>query len=91
MFGDLDLIRGNWPVVGEIVSWDPGNWPVPKMARVDENANLAWVSTYDDNLHCINEEEISPAKVIQYPYDRMMGSGAVEIRLTKLLKQNYGK
>jgi len=85
MFGDLDLINRNWPVVGNIPRWNPADWPVPRMARLDEAANRAWVSTYDDDLHCVNEEEISPAEALQYPYDRMMGSGAVEIRLTKLL------
>ena len=85
MFGDLDLLRGNWPIVGKMVDWFPDQWPVPKLARVDEKANQAWLSTYDDSLCYVKEMEISPKEAAKYPYDRMMGSGAVEIRLTKLL------
>ncbi len=85
MFGDLDLHKGTWPIIGMVENQALKEWPVPKMARVDEATDLAWVSTYDDDLQLIEEEKISPSQAKKYPYDRMMGPGSVEIRLTKLL------
>ena len=86
MFGDLELIKGNWPVVGETEGWSPDRWPIPPMSRIDEKAGRAWLSTYDDALRCVNETEIASAEASRYPYDRLMGAGAAEIRLTKLIK-----
>jgi len=86
MFGDLDLHKGTWPIIGMVGDEALKAWPVPKMARVDEAADLAWVSTYDDDLRLVKEEKVSPSQVEKYHYDRMMGPGSVEIRLTKLLK-----
>jgi hypothetical protein len=86
MFGDLELIRENWPVLGEIGGWSPDRWLIPHMSRIDEKAGRAWLSTYDDALRCVNETEIAPTEAPRYPYDRLMGAGAVEIRLTKLIK-----
>jgi len=87
MFGDLELIRGNWPVVGKVRGWSSDRWPIPPMSRIDEKAGRAWLSTYDDALRCVNETEITPAEASRYPYDRLMGAGAAEIRLTKLIKE----
>ena len=67
MFGDLDLLRGTWPLLGQLEPWVSRDWPVPQMARVDESANRAWLSTYDDALHCVAEEEITPQQAKQYP------------------------
>ena len=84
-FGDLELIRGNWPEVDSIEPWDPSMWPMMSLARIDECAGKAWLSTYDDNFNCIGEKEITVDEAHSYPYDRLMGAGSVEIRLTKLL------
>lgn len=84
MFGDLELIRGNWPVIGAITHWDRSQWPMVPLARVDEATNRAWLSTYGDDFQCIDEKEIAVSEADCYPYDRMMGAGSVEIRLTRL-------
>lgn len=84
-FGDLELLRGNWPEVGSIRPWDPSRWPIPPLARIDESAGKAWLSTYDEDFNCTREEEIRVEDANYYPYDRLMGSGSVEIRLTKML------
>lgn len=85
-FGDLELLRGNWPVVDSIAPWDPSMWPMTPLARIDESARKAWLSTYDEEFNCVSEEEIDVDDAQRYPYDRMMGAGSVEIRLTKLLE-----
>ena len=82
-FGDLDLIRGTWIVIGEMNSWKAENWPVPEMVRIVDGKAI--LSAYDDNLQFVGEREISLSESSLYPRDRMMGSGAVEIRLTKLI------
>lgn len=87
MFGDLELLRGNWPIVGEVKGWSPEGWPLSPLSRVDEDAGRAWLSTYDDALQCVAETEINLADASRYPYDRLMGAGAVEIRLTKVIKE----
>jgi len=59
---------------------------MPPRIRVDEAVNRAWLSRYDeDTFELISEAEVDPSLINQYPYDRTMGYGAVEIRLTKLL------
>jgi hypothetical protein len=85
-FGDLELLRGNWPIVGLLKSWDRNRWKILPLARIDEVSGRAWVSNYDDMFNCIEETEISKAEAAGFPYDRTMGAGAVEIRLTTLLQ-----
>ena len=86
MFGDLELLRGKWPIVGEVEPWSLELWPLPPLCRVDEKVGRAWLSTYGDTLECLTEQEIDCAKARDYHYDRLMGAGAVEIRLTNLIK-----
>lgn len=88
MFGDLELIRGNWPVVGAITPWNPSQWPMLPLARVDEVAKRAWLSTYGEDFQCLDEKEIAVSEANNYPYDRMMGAGSVEIRLTRLVEES---
>lgn len=88
LFGDLGLLRGDWRVVGRVPEWNREEWPFPPLARVDEKANKAWLSYYDEeSLSVLEEIPISPTVAEKYPYDRTMGFGAVEIRLTKLLEK----
>lgn len=84
-FGDLELLRGGWPIVGTIFGWNRNHWKIPPLSRVDEVSGKAWLSTYDDMFNCVEEIEINPSEAAGFPYDRMMGAGSVEIRLTKLL------
>ncbi|MGK3998680.1 immunity 26/phosphotriesterase HocA family protein [Sorangium sp. So ce1024] len=85
-FGDLEILRKNWPVVGALENWAPERWRMLPMARVDEATGRAWLATYDDSFACIEEREIDAEMATKHPYDRMMGAGAVEIRLTGLIR-----
>lgn len=89
-FGDLELLRGKWPIGPVMPGWEPSDWPMLPMARVDEGAGRAWLSSYDDNFNCVNEVEIPLARATQFPYDRLMGAGATEIRLTRLIGEQPG-
>lgn len=86
--GDLGLLSGEWPIGETTQAWDRADWPFPPLFRADEAAKRAWLSYYDeDTLELVREE---PTKLEQgpcHPYDRLMGSGSVEIRLTKLLSE----
>lgn len=86
-FGDLELLRGRWPIVGVPKSWDRNRWKILPLARIDEVSGRAWLSKYDDMFNCMEEKDITAAEAAGFPYDRMMGAGSVEIRLTKLLQQ----
>jgi len=86
-FGDPGLLNDEWKVIGEYTSWDKTDWPMPAFIRIDESENRAWLSYYDEyDFSFIKEDEVSPELKDKYPYDRDMGYGAVEIRLTKLLR-----
>lgn len=85
-FGDNGLINGTWKIIDELKNWNSSEWPMPAFIRVDEIDNRAWLSYYNENdFSFIREEEVSPTIKDKYPYDRDMGYGAVEIRLTKML------
>lgn len=85
-FGDLGLIEGEWPIIGDSESWDRKTWPMPSFVRVTEPDHVAFVTTYSENtLEPIKERKCALSEVANYPYDSLSGAGAVEIRLTKLL------
>lgn len=85
-FGDPGLTKGEWPILGVAEGWNPSDWPMPPFVRIDEDAGVAFLSRYDEEtLECTSEERCSRELAKTHPYDRLMGYGAVEIRLTKLL------
>lgn len=86
-FGDLEIIRGNWEAIGRVSNWERDRWKLMPLARIDRDAEKAWLCTYDDELNCIKEVAISTDKAERHPYDRLMGAGSVEIRLTKLISK----
>jgi hypothetical protein len=84
-FGDLGLLEGKWPVLGQEAGWDRDRWPLPAFGRVDEVANKAWRVIYSDNLEVVAEQPCPVSNARQLPKDGLSGYGAVEKRLTKLL------
>lgn len=86
-FGDLEIIRGNWEPIGRVSNWEGDRWKLLPLARIDHDADKAWLCTYDDELNCTKEIVISTDDVGKHPYDRLMGAGSVEIRLTKLISK----
>jgi hypothetical protein len=89
IFGDLGLIKRAWPVIGKIRPWSRVDWPLPKLARVDKAAGLAYITDYDENELVVRKEvrvKLSEIHIGEFPEDCVMGYGSVEIRLTKLLR-----
>jgi len=89
-FGDLGLLNGEWKIVGKILKWSREQWKMPPLVRWEVGDKNAFLSTYDDNsLEMVSEEAVSAADIDlgNYPADRLMGYGSVEIKLTKLLTE----
>lgn len=87
--GDLGLVEGGWPLADQLKDWNRNDWPLPALYREDAEAQKAWVSYYDnDNLKFVREEsvEFGQEQHKRHPHDRLMGYGAAEIRITKLLE-----
>lgn len=86
-FGDLGLLRGQWKVVGWIEPWQREDWPLPVFVRRDAVTGTPRKAVYrEPNLNI--EVELLPCseeEAKRLPKDGIMGSGFVEIRLTKLL------
>lgn len=87
-FGDLGLLNKKWPHANVLLNWCRNDWNIPPMYREDQTAGKAWLSYYDDTTMAFISE-VSTATGNRDPrfYDRVMGYGAVEIRLTKLLSE----
>lgn len=87
-FGDLGLLRGEWPLLGQTKGrWARRNWPMPEFVRTDAISGVARRVRYsDENLR--REVAVLPVdenQVPSLPSDGLKGYGAVEIRLSKLL------
>ncbi len=84
--GDLGIIEGSWPIIGDSAKWEREKWPIPAFIRKDDIGKAAWRIVYaDDNpLQIITEERI-PYDSSGYERDGLDGAGAAEIVLTRLL------
>jgi hypothetical protein len=86
-FGDLNLIRGVWPVIGQRGDWDRADWPMPAFHRPDIFTGRRGVRveySEDDVATCISEVRASAGDE-QLTRDGLLGAGAVEKVLTRLL------
>ena len=84
-FGDLGLIDGEWAIIGHDPNWSRDEWPLPAFYRVDEDARKAWKVTYSDTLELVKDVRVKFEEAEGKLRDFLAGSGAVEIRLTKLM------
>jgi hypothetical protein len=87
MFGDLGLIENKWPIIGRYPAWDRNQWLVPKFLRTPLLTETHILIEYDDKtLREIRNTIIPRKKASGLPEDGLSGSGAIEIKLSKLLK-----
>lgn len=84
--GDLGLLNGEWPVLGEAHDWKRADWPMPSFLRREDFSKRAWRVTFDeaDPSH-IAREELVPHDLSGLESAGSFGYGAVELLLTKLL------
>jgi hypothetical protein len=86
-FGDLGLIDGSWPLIRRKESWNRIAWPIPAFGRYEELTDRAFKVIYDDNDPnlVIREIPIGKDECLTLPPDRLSGSGAIEIILSRRL------
>lgn len=76
-FGDLSLMRGEWPILGESTSWKRADWPMPPFVRRSDLSRNAWRVHYSDSdPNSIDREEPEPYEST-LGRDSVSGSGAV--------------
>lgn len=87
-FGDLRLLKGQWPVIGKSRGWSRDLWPLPAFGRVDELGGRAWRVEYsDDDLNRPASETPIPLDEAEaLPRNGILGAAAVEMVLASLLK-----
>ncbi len=88
-FGHLDIKGGDWPAIGVVPDWDRSKWPMPTFIRYEELTGRSFRVFYDDGdpNQRLREEQVHPGIEEQGPKDVLLGAGATEIRLTRLLEQ----
>lgn len=86
MISDLNLINGEWPILGRSSQWQRENWPIPLFVRSSELSRRAFIVRYDDKDpgRAISEEPVAYG-TSTLDRDSAYGAGAVESALTKLL------
>jgi hypothetical protein len=87
-FGDLGLIRGEWPIIGTLAGWDRSQWTIPDFIRRDPLGRLRPVLVrYRDDDPLSVEAEFPVEDDGRLQPASLSGSGAVEFKLTKLLRE----
>lgn len=92
IFSDLGLFEGEWPIICHTEEWDRSKWPMPWFGRVvvggPNGPRVGFITRYsdDDPNEVVAEERCDVDEVKDYPKDGMSGSGAIEVRLTRLLR-----
>jgi hypothetical protein len=84
-FGDLGLINGAWPILGNIPNWNRTEWPMPEFVRRDPLSGKAWLVRRSDTNPGRIDSERSIDFECQLQVDALAGYGAVEIKLTKII------
>jgi len=87
VIGDLGLMNGSWPIIGDSAHWDRDRWSVPVLfRRVNVPKATAWRVEYsNDDPEIIVCEERIPYDSNLPDTDGCSGAGAAEKRLTALL------
>ena len=85
--GDLGLIRGEWPIIGQAEAWNRARWPMPQFVRRCSLSLKAWrVYRSDHDPAVIDRGEPEPYEST-WERDGPDGAGSAEIRPTKWLTQ----
>lgn len=89
IFGDLGLIEGSWPVIGQAPSWDRRQWPMPAFGRFEPSTGRAFRVEYseDNLLEAVREIQIPREEAERLPKWGLSGAGAIESVLAHVLKR----
>jgi hypothetical protein len=86
-FGDLSLVRGEWPLLGRFPHWRQAAWPVPAFGMCNVLLEQAFrlkypYATFGD----VREVPVTRAEAVALPCGALFGAGLVESALTELLR-----
>jgi hypothetical protein len=89
-FGDLGLIRGEWPIIGINSTWERDRWPMPAFWHRDSLSGKMSLRYYDEERLgvFVREEPCDSSAARSAPEDGLSGQGALEVRLDQLLKSS---
>jgi hypothetical protein len=84
--GDLGIIEGSWPVIGDSPNWEREKWPIPAFIRRDDIGKVAWRVVYaDDDPNQVISEQRIPYESSGYEKDSLLGAGAAEVVISRML------
>jgi hypothetical protein len=85
--GDLGLLNGNWPIIGDSPTWEREQWPMPNFLRQPDATRSGWKVTYaDDDPNRVLEEQRVPSQIEGLERDALFGYSAAESALSQILK-----
>ena len=84
--GDLGLIDGSWPIIGNLKNWERTSWPMPVFIRRDPLSRKAWKVYYSDTDPNLPLSEVRTSyEDTSLQTDSMYGAGAAEDELAEFL------
>ncbi len=87
-FGDLDLLNGDWPVLGSLSGWDRQQWPMPNFAHRDALSGRPYIRTFDENsMKFLTERTAQEEEIVGLPESASFGAGAVMRRLSRVIRE----
>jgi hypothetical protein len=84
-FGDLHLIEGRWPIVGQLELWDRKDWPTVPFVRKHPITGKTLRIIYSDEDPNVVVKELPEPPDSTLERDSLYGAEAVEIALSKIL------
>lgn len=87
--GDLSLLDKTWSIIGQLAAWKRDDWPMPPFVRREDITKKAWLVKYSDHdaNKVASEEPMDYPKVSEFERDAVLGAGAAEIVMTKVLAE----
>lgn len=86
-FGDLSLVRGEWPLIGRLPQWRRAAWPVPVFGTYNVLLEQGFRLEHPhDTFGDVREIPVTRAEAEALPWGALFGAGVVEGTLTELLR-----
>jgi hypothetical protein len=89
LFGGVGLARGDWPILGPLPGWQPGEWPMPTFGWKLSLGQEAYVRREysEDPARMIREVRIGKDEFERLPEDGVDGFLALAIGLEAILRE----
>ena len=88
--GDHGIHTGKWRPAGRISPWHPADWPMPLFSRDHDDPDKIYLTEYTDDLSVIVERLLTRDEALAHSSlpEEQLGSGIVEVRLSRLLNSD---